>query len=181
MLITRNNQPPPDDPSVATNTTMALDPNTGGDLVAAIALLAQTLAAQNTHPPTAPSAPAAPVTSPTRLQEPDTFDGSDANKLRVFILQCSLHFQDRTNAFSSGRAKVTYALSFLTGPSLGWFEPVLFGPTPPVWANDWDLFHTELEANFGPFNLVGEAEAEIEMQLWPKDLVPRFISWNSIA
>ena len=76
------------------NTTSALDPNTGGDpdmgedpdtgggdLVVAIALLAQTLATQNVHPPPTPYAPAVPVTSPTRLQEPDTFDGSDANKL----------------------------------------------------------------------------------------------------
>ena len=101
-------------------------------------------------------------TSPTRLWEPDTFDGSDTNKLRVFILQCSLHFQDRANAFSSGRTKVTYALSFLTGPALGWFEPALFGPALPAWAGDWDLFCMELEANFSPFDPVGEAEAEIE-------------------
>ena len=131
-------------------------------MAAAIALLAQTLAAQNIHPPPTPHAPTAPVTSLTRLREPDTFDGLDANKLRFFILQCSLHFQDRANAFSSGRAKVTYALSFLTGPALGWFKPALFGPAPPAWASDWDLFRTELEANFGPFDPVREAEAEIE-------------------
>ena len=119
------------------------------------------MAAQNARLLAAQSAPAVPVTSPTRLQEPDTFDGSDANKLRVFILQCSLHFQDRANAFSSGRAKVTYAPSFLTGPALGWFEPALFGPALPAWANDWDLFHTELEANFGPFDPVREAKAKI--------------------
>ena len=39
---------------------------------------------------------------------------------------------------------------------------MLFGPAPPAWADNWDLFHMELEANFGPFNPVGEAEAEIE-------------------
>ena len=81
MLITCTTQPLPDNPSVATNTTMAPDPNTGGNLVAAIALLAQTLAAQNTCPPATQSAPAVPVTSPTGLREPNTFDGSDANKL----------------------------------------------------------------------------------------------------
>ena len=74
---------------------MAPDPDMGGDLAAAIALLAQTLATQNAcpqaaqsaRPQAAQSAPAVLVTSPTRLQEPDTFDGLDANKLRVFILQ----------------------------------------------------------------------------------------------
>ena len=150
-------------PSVATGnpSTADLDTggdpgDTGGDLAATIALLANTLAA-----PKKPSPSAAP---PTRLREPDTFDGLDANKLRVFILQCSLHFQDHTNAFSSDKAKVTYALSFLTGSTLGWFEPALFNPSPPTWIDDWDLFRMELESNFGPFDPVGEAEAEIENQ-----------------
>ena len=112
----------------------------GGDLAAAITLLAQTLATQNTHPQAAQSAPTVLVTSLTRLWEPDTFDGSDANKLQVFILQCSLHFQDRANTFSSSKAKVTYALSFLTGPALSWFESALFNLALPAWVNDWDLF-----------------------------------------
>ena len=81
MPITCTTQPLPDNPSVTTNTTMAPDPDTGGDLVAAIALLAQTLATQNMRLTAAQSTPAVPVTSPTRLREPDTFDGSDANKL----------------------------------------------------------------------------------------------------
>ena len=84
---------------------MALDRDTGSDLAAAIALLAQTLVTQNTHPQATHSAPTVPVTSPTKLWEPNTFDGLDANKLQVFILQCSLHFQDRTNTFSSGKLK----------------------------------------------------------------------------
>ena len=130
MPITHATQPLDDNPLVATNTTMAPDPDMGGDLVAAIALLAQTLATQNVCLPVAQSASAMLVTSPTRLWEPNTFDGSDANKLQVFILQCSLHFQDHANAFSSGKAKVTYALSFLTGPALSWFEPMLFRVLP---------------------------------------------------
>ena len=46
---------------------MGEDPDTGVDLAAAIALLAQTLATQNVHPPPAPYAPTVPVTLPTRL------------------------------------------------------------------------------------------------------------------
>src|SRR6266481_5117573 len=76
-----------------------------GDLTAAIALLAQTLAAPK--PTSVPT---------TNLREPDTFDGANPNKLQTFILQCSLHFHDRANTFTSDRAKVAYALSFLTGP-----------------------------------------------------------------
>ena len=55
------NPDPVGDPDTAGN------PDTGGDLAAAIALLAQTLAAQNVHPPPTPHAPAVPVTMPTRL------------------------------------------------------------------------------------------------------------------
>ena len=144
------------------NPDMGGDPNTGGDLAAAIALLAQTLAAQNVHLPPALHAPAVPVASLTRLREPDTFDSSDANKLRVFILQCSLHFQDHANTFSTDRAKFMYALSYLTGPALSWFEPGLFTLSLPAWVHHWDLFCTELESNFGPFDLVGEAKAKIK-------------------
>ena len=136
MPITHATQPLADNPSATTNTTTALDPDMGGDLAAAIALLAQILAAQNAHPQAAQSAPAVLVTSSTRLWEPNTFNGLNTNKLQVFILQCSLHFQDRTNAFSSGKAEVTYALSFLTGPALSWFEPVLFDLALPAWVND---------------------------------------------
>ena len=48
------------------------------------------------------------------------------------------------------------------GTALGWFEPRLFDPSPPAWVNNWDLFHAELESNFGQFDPVGEAKAEIE-------------------
>ena len=159
MPFTRANPPTADDPSAATITTLAPDPDPdmGGDLAAAIALLAQTLATQNVHPPPVSYTPAVPVTSPTRLREPDTLNGSDVNKLQVFILQCSLYFQDRTNTFSSNRAKVAYTLSFLMGPAFGWFEPRLFDPHLPAWVHHWVLFHTELESNFGPFDPVGEA------------------------
>ena len=85
MCFTRANPPMTMEPSSTMHTTSALDPNpggnpdlvddpdaagnpdTGGDLAAAIALLAQTLAAQNVHPPPAPHIPTAPVTAPTRL------------------------------------------------------------------------------------------------------------------
>ena len=93
MPYTCANPPTTNEPSGTMNTTSALDPDPvgdpdaagnpdmGGDLAVAIALLAQTLAAQNVHPPPTPHTPTVPVTSPTWLREPDTFDGSDANKL----------------------------------------------------------------------------------------------------
>src|SRR6266481_4327015 len=144
-----------------------------GDLAAAITLLAQTLAA-----PKPMSVPA------TKLREPDTFDGADPNKLQTFILQCSLHFHDRANAFASDRAKVAYALSFLMGPALGWFKPMLFNQEEePPWLSDWPLFWNELSANFRSFDPVGEAEAEIEGLSMPENswATLYFIEFNHLA
>ena len=165
------------------NTASAPNPDMGGDFAAAIALLAQTLATQNVRLQPAPNTPTVLVTLPTRLREPDTFNGSDANKLRVFILQCSLHFQDHANAFSSGRAKVTYALAFLTCPALGWFKPTLFNPSLPAWVDNWDLFCTKLESNFGTFNPVGEAKAEIKTLVMAKGScsVMYFVEFNCLV
>src|SRR6266481_6548684 len=144
-----------------------------GDLAAAIALLAQTLAAPK------------PMSVPmTKLQEPDTFDGADPNKLRTFILQCSLHFRDHANAFTSDRAKVAYALSFLTGLALGWFEPMLFDQDEdPPWLFDWPLFQSKLSANFRSFDLVGEAEAEIEGLSMPESsrVTLYFVEFNCLT
>ena len=101
----------------------------------------------------------------------------------MFILQCSLHFQDRANTFSTGRAKVAYTLSYLMGPALGWFEPGLFTLSPPTWVHHWDLFHTELESNFSPFDPVGEAEAEIETLVMAKGScsMTNFVEFNHLA
>ena len=144
-----------------------------GNLAAAIALLAQTLAA-----------PKLTLVPMTKLWELDTFNGADPNKLQTFILQCSLHFRNRANTFTSDRAKVTYTLSFLMGPALGWFEPMLFDQDEePPWLFDWPLFRNELSANFGSFDPVGEAEAEIEGLSMPENswVTLYFIEFNHLT
>jgi len=51
--------------------------------------------------------------SHAKCREPDTFDGSDSKKLREFLVQCKLNFQNRPNSFRSDRAKVAFAQSSL--------------------------------------------------------------------
>src|SRR6266581_5250686 len=111
------------------------------------------------------SCPAIPPPDPphrTKFCEPDQFDGSDPQKLWVFLVQCELNFQDRPNAFNMGRAKVIYAQSYLKGMALNWFEPeLLLGPNPqfcPHWMDDYPEFIQELKSNFGPHDLVGDAK-----------------------
>src|SRR6266481_1376262 len=129
------------------------------NLAAAIALLAQNL--------TSPATPAIPW---VKIQEPDPFDGTDPHQFCTFLLQCSLNFKERTDAFSTDDAKVTYTLSFLTGSAMDCFEPYLHNPhNPPLWLSSYDLFCEELESNFGSFDPEGEAEAEIEVLRMPEN------------
>src|SRR6266481_3564470 len=75
-----------------------------GNLATAITLLAQKL-----------TSPATPTIPRVKIWEPDTFDGTDPHQLHTFLLQCSLNFKERTDAFATDDTKVTYALLFLTG------------------------------------------------------------------
>ena len=124
-----------------------------GNLAATITLLAQKL-----------TSPATLTIPRIKIQEPDTFDGVDPHQLHTFLLQCSLNFKERADAFSTDDVKVTYALSFLTGSAMDCFEPCLHdADNPPLWLSSYDLFREELESNFGSFDPEGEAEAEIEV------------------
>ncbi|KAG6326018.1 hypothetical protein ID866_13071, partial [Astraeus odoratus] len=100
----------------------------------------------------------------TKVHEPDTFDSTDLKKLREFLVQCELNFCDRLQAFRSDARKVSFALSFLKGIALAWFEPDLLDAIPgadPAWANDYSEFVIELTTNFGPHNPVGDAEHQL--------------------
>ena len=99
-----------------------------------------------------------PTESKTKVREPDTFDGSDPKKLRNFRVQCELNFQDREKAFRTGKSKATYALSFLRGSALEWFEPSILDSSHPDWEDDYKTFEDELRTNFGPYDPVGDAK-----------------------
>src|SRR5882724_282511 len=100
--------------------------------------------------------------SKAKLQELDPFDGSDSRKLRTFILQCKLNFQDCKDLFEDDTDKVNYVLSFLKGTALDCFESAILDPIEPLWLSDFDLFLEELKANFRTYDPVGEAEAELK-------------------
>jgi len=104
--------------------------------------------------------------SRTKVREPDTFDGTDPKKLRTFLVQCELNFQDRPKAFRTDRTKVTFAQSYLKGMALEWFEPDLLGAgdplNHPIWMTDWEEFVIELQTTFGPHDPVADAEHQLD-------------------
>jgi hypothetical protein len=58
-----------------------------------------------------------------------------------------------------------YALSYLKGTALEWFEPSIAlcsTVAEPAWLTSWIVFVHKLYHNFGPHDPVGEAESELE-------------------
>ena len=97
-----------------------------------------------------------------KAKEPDTFDGSDPKKLNNFILLCNLYFRT-SSAYSEDSSKVTFALSFLRGMALEYFEPtILDSDEVPDWMDNWSAFVCTLRTQFGPIDPTADAEDSID-------------------
>ncbi|MBW0585458.1 hypothetical protein O181_125173 [Austropuccinia psidii MF-1] len=62
----------------------------------------------------------APAFKTPSMKAPDSFDGTQAHKLRGFIQYCQLIFHNDPANFFSDRKKVLYSASFLTGRAGKW-------------------------------------------------------------
>ena len=94
------------------------------------------------------------------------------------------NFKECADSFAASEVKVTYALSFLMGSTMDCFEPYLHDPNnPPPWLSSYNLFHKELESNFGSFNQEGEAEAELEVLQMPENdrTTKYFVEFNHLS
>ncbi|KAG6327548.1 hypothetical protein ID866_11541 [Astraeus odoratus] len=88
----------------------------------------------------------------------------DPKKLHEFLIQCELNFHDRPQAFCLDSWKEGFALSFLKGVALAWFEPDLLNTIPgaePAWADDYSKFIIKLTANFGLHDPVSNAKHQL--------------------
>ena len=97
-----------------------------------------------------------------KSKEPDTFDGSDPKKLNNFILLCNLYFCQNLS-YNKDATKVTFALSYLRGMALEYFESTLLDSDDfPDWMDKWDTFIHTLRIQFGTINPTGDAESSID-------------------
>jgi len=97
-----------------------------------------------------------------KAKEPDTFDGSDPKKLNNFILLCNLFFRSNS-AYEDDVNKVTFALSYLRGIALEYFEPSLLDSDEyPDWIDSWSAFIRTLRTQFGPIDPTADAEDSID-------------------
>ncbi|MBW0468967.1 hypothetical protein O181_008682 [Austropuccinia psidii MF-1] len=88
----------------------------------------------------------APECKNPSMKAPDSFDGTQAHKLRGFIQSCQLIFYNNPETFFSDRKKVLYSTSFLTGRSEKWIEPYLSNISNEDLSyplNNWKLFETQ--------------------------------------
>ncbi|MBW0477177.1 hypothetical protein O181_016892 [Austropuccinia psidii MF-1] len=109
--------------------------------------------------------PKAPAFMTPSIKVPDSFDGTQAHKLRVFIQSSQLIFHNDPANFFSEKKKVLYSTSFLTGRAGKWIEPYLSNISneePSYLLNNWQLFETQLFTLFGDPNEVRKAEQELE-------------------
>ncbi|MBW0530817.1 hypothetical protein O181_070532 [Austropuccinia psidii MF-1] len=65
----------------------------------------------------------APALKNPSMKAPDSFDGTQAHKLRGFIQSCQLIFHNYPANFFSDRIQVLYSASFLTCRAGKWIEP----------------------------------------------------------
>ncbi|MBW0511906.1 hypothetical protein O181_051621 [Austropuccinia psidii MF-1] len=107
----------------------------------------------------------APAFKTQSMKAPDSFDGTQAHKLRGFIQSYQFIFHNEPEKFFLDRKKVLYATSFLTGRAGKWIEPYLSNISnedPSYLLNNWKLLETQLFTLFGDPNEVRNAEQEFD-------------------
>jgi len=105
--------------------------------------------------------------SKVQQRVPDVFDGSDPSKLDTFTFQVSMYISSRKVDFPDDEAKVAFALSYLKGIPLDWFQGEVARAMNddgnfPVWFDDFPAFIAELRRLFGPRDPVNDATNAIE-------------------
>ena len=98
--------------------------------------------------------------SRAKAKEPDTFDGSNPHKLTSFLLLCNLYFHNNS-LYAEDNAKDTFALTYLQGTALNFFELAL-SILDPDWLDNWFTFLCILHTHFSPIGLTADAEDSID-------------------
>ena len=83
----------------------------------------------------------------TKACIPDTFSGTEPNKLNNFLFQCRLYFHANPAQFDMDIAKINFTMTYLTGVAQDWFEVGLNQEDQGIlqdWLSDWNLFVDKL-------------------------------------
>jgi Domain of unknown function (DUF4939)/Zinc knuckle len=111
-----------------------------------------------------------PKKTPFKPKEPDTFDGSSPQDLRTFIFQCQVYFNACKSEFSKDAHRVYFAISYLRGAALDYFEPCINEPDPTEpydFLGDWNAFVQRLVNLFGSYSPEDDDEDAITSLSFP--------------
>ena len=89
--------------------------NTNEQLAEVLSRLANTLNTNQTPRPNTNS-------RETKAYIPNTFSGTEPDKLNNFLFQCRLYFHANPVQFDMDIAKINFAMIYLTGVAQDWFE-----------------------------------------------------------
>jgi len=127
--------------------------NTNEQLAEVLSQLANTLNANQTFRPNTNS-------RGTKAHIPNTFSGTEPDKLNNFLFQCQLYFHANPAQFDMDIAKINFIMTYLTGVAQNWFEVNLNQEDQGIlqdWLSNWNLFVDELHRHFGLLDPVGKA------------------------
>ena len=83
----------------------------------------------------------------TKARIPDTFSGTEPDKLNNFLFQCHLYFHTNPVQFNMDIAKINFTMTYLTGVAQDWFEVGLNQEDQSIlqdWLSNWNLFVDKL-------------------------------------
>ena len=126
--------------------------NTNEQLAKVFGQLANTLNANQTPRPNTNS-------RGTKARIPDTFSGTEPDKLNNFLFQCRLYFHANPVQFDMDIAKINFVMTYLTGVAQDWFEVGLNQEDQGIlqdWLSNWNLFVDKLHRHFGLSDPVGK-------------------------
>jgi hypothetical protein len=113
-----------------------------------------------------------PKKTPFKPKEPDVFTGSTPAALRLFIFQCQIYFDAKKAEFTEDANRVFFAISFLRGPALEYFEPFIIQPDRTKhfdFLDSWTAFVQKLTNQFGSYSPVDDDEDALTSIPFPED------------
>ena len=143
---------------------LAIDPNLQQAMAALFQAMMANVPAAPPHVDPVPQGCEGPPRQRVKAREPDPYDGTDPSKLRAFLSQCKLVFRSSPQAFANDELKIMYAVSYLKGTALRWFEPNLSLDELdlPLHAYVWTAFEHELQGIFGEPDPIASATQKLD-------------------
>jgi len=89
------------------------------------------------------------------IKEPDLFSSSSPDELRAFIFQCQIYFWVCEGEFTKDTKKIFFAISYLWGAALNFFEPFINEADSYQnldFLEEWPAFVQKLSNLFGSYS-----------------------------